>query len=187
MDACSFPTEIRTHLGLDRSLEHKIKGVPSPVPGDQHCGKDPHPQVQELVSDTRPGAWPFSFVVAKCYSGYLYWNSVFANTKKSSCTPVPSKQTKACALCFVLLFQSFGQTINCKSIKNLIFVYFSDYSSESVACQSKPLRFACHLGIFNRSWSSKSSTFPCDKGSALKNTRIKPATVLNKNKKKDLN
>lgn len=45
MNACSFAAEIQTHLGLDPCSEHKIKGIPSPMPGEQHCGKDPHPKV----------------------------------------------------------------------------------------------------------------------------------------------
>lgn len=52
--------EIQAHLGLDPGLEHKTKEVPSPVPGDLHCRKDLLPQVLEQVSDTGPGAWPFS-------------------------------------------------------------------------------------------------------------------------------
>lgn len=56
------------------------------------------------------------------------------------------------------------------------FLLFTDSSSESASCESKTLCFACHLRIFNRSWGSKYSTFPYDKGSILKNTRLKPAT-----------
>jgi len=72
MNACSFAVEIQKYLGLDPCSERKIQGVPSPMPGDQHCGKDTHPQGRELVSDTGPRAWPFFFMVAKHYSVYLY-------------------------------------------------------------------------------------------------------------------
>lgn len=50
--------EIQAHPGLRPGLEHKTKGLPSPVPG-LHCRKDPCSQVLELVLDTGPGAWPF--------------------------------------------------------------------------------------------------------------------------------
>lgn len=57
---CTPAVEIQAHLGLDPCLEHKTKGVPSPVPGDLHCRKDPCTPVLELVSDAGTGAWPFS-------------------------------------------------------------------------------------------------------------------------------
>lgn len=52
--------EIQAHLCIDPGLEHKTKRAPSPVPGDLHCRKDLCTQDLELVSDTGPGAWPFS-------------------------------------------------------------------------------------------------------------------------------
>lgn len=92
-----------------------------------------------------------------------------------------------CAL-FCTSFPKLWPNYRLQKYQKPHFCLFSDSLSESVACQSKPLHFTCHLGIFNRSWVSKYSTFPCDKGSALKNRRIKTCnTVLNKNKKKDLN
>lgn len=83
--------------------------------------------------------------------------------RQQSWSAVPSEQTEARALCFTLLSQSFGQILDCQSIKkNHQFCLFSDSSSESEACESTALQLACHLGVFNRSGGSKCSASPYD-------------------------